>query len=107
MIPGFYVWETASFNIVLSSPVLNEYKDVIVSICQPSSAELHLSYLNGDLSIIDDSTIGVGLTQEQTGEFSPGAARLQVNVLFDSSERDVTSQAVINIQDNLYNKVMS
>lgn len=106
MIPGFYVWETATFDLKLSSPILVDYNKIIVSIYQPSRTQLDLTLGDGSLAVKDASTIGVSLTQEQTSMFRPGLATLQLNVLFNSTERDVSSEATLHVYSNLYERVM-
>lgn len=102
---GFYIWETADLAITLSEPVLVDYKEVIVSIAQTGTKPLHLT--DDDVQVTDESTITISLSQEQTGQFHEGAAKIQVNVLFESSERDTTAKGTLDVLDNLYKQVMS
>lgn len=85
--------------------VLQDYEKIVVSIKQTNS---HAEHITGDaLSVdVEAGKIYVPLTQEQTAQFKPGAAIVQVNIYYSSSERDVSAQAQIEVRDNLYKELM-
>lgn len=105
----FYQWETIEWTIQIQSedgsPVLDGYKDVIVSLSQ------------GDVLIEKDSTalgidtgadtISYALSQEDTSRFIVGTALLQVNVYYEDSTRDTSCMADIQVKRNLHKAVMT
>ena len=53
----------------------------------------------------DTTTLLVGLSQQQCGQFSQGAARLQVNAADWSGFRVASDQATMNLGSNLLREV--
>lgn len=102
---GFYQFETADLVISLNKPnVLKDAQDVVVSIVQGSA---RLDYHIDDLELdTDTSQIGVHISQEDAGKFKNATAAVQVNVLYETGERDVSAQGSISIFTNLYKQVM-
>lgn len=110
---GFYQWETADLEIIIEDDdgnpkagVLDNLKDVVVSISQgPGKQEdWHLDELGIDAAA---STVNLHLTQQKAGKFSGDApAKVQVNILYNNGERDVTVKGTIDVFSNLYRKEM-
>lgn len=110
---GFFVFETYDLALELTaddgSNPLDGYNEIVVTIAQGSTKV----DITGDALGVEDNTINVHLTQEQTAKFSPSAnpnqtatARIQVNVYYENTERDVSVQGELAVYDNLYRKVM-
>lgn len=110
---SFYQFETFDFTIRVkrkgeeSSPgILEGFKEIVVSFEQNGMDLLNIT--DAELGIdVEESTIGVHLTQENTGAMNPGTVKVQVNVYFEDTERDVTGKGKVKVKDNLYKKVMS
>lgn len=102
---GFYQFETVDLDVEIDKAgVLDDYKEVVVSIVQ-NRAILHVG--TEDMVIDPEtSTLHLRLTQEQTSGFCNGTAQIQVNILYESDERDVTAQGTLEILGNLYRQVM-
>lgn len=104
---GFYIWETKTLHLQLKpETALDGVKNVIVTLAQ-EWAGTKVEKSTSDLVIKEDvGQINVHLTQEETGQFVPGKVRIQVNLLYNDSERDTTVQGVVEARDNLHRKVM-
>lgn len=102
---GFYQWETADLVIELDREgVLSDTKDVIVSIAQGAK---HFDYHKDELLIDEEANaIGLHFSQEDAGELGASSAAVQVNILYNSGERDVSEVGTIGILSNLYKQVM-
>ena len=101
----FYIYETVDLPIVLSDPTaLQDYEKVVVSISQTDYHELNIS--DGLGIDVDNATINVHLTQEQTAKFRKGVAKIQVNIKYKNTNRDVSAMAHIDVFDNLYKEIM-
>ena len=112
MSESFYIWETYPLTITVSdadaqhgdpSPLV-DVDSVVVSFRQGTKS-VHLS---GNRLSLDasDGTIGLELSQAETGKFVQGTVDVQVNLLYEDSERDTTAMGVLEARDNLYKKVM-
>ena len=103
---GFFQFETASLEIELDKDGwLAGTLDVVVSIVQ---GRTRLDLHKADLTIDEEaSTIVCYLSQEQAGAFdsSKGVA-VQVNVLYEDGERDVSETGTVDVFANLYRQVM-
>lgn len=106
MSAGFYQFETVDIEITLDKEdVLVDAKDIVVSIVQSGTRlDIHKDELGVDE---ETSTLSVHLSQEQASKFAAGKAMVQVNVLYESAERDVSAQGELSIFTNLYRQVMS
>ena len=107
---GFYRYETKTFPIeIVGGDGLSGYRKVVVSISQPIyGTKLDLHSDKGEIEIVaEENLINVTLSQEQTAKFVEGDALIQVNILYDNSERDVTAEAVLTVYRNEYEKVMA
>lgn len=104
----FYRYETESLQMqIVPYDALAGYSDVVVSFKQ-AGKRAQLDIDTADLVISEDTgTITVNLSQEQTALFAAGEILVQVNILFEDSERDATAQAKIGVLDNLYEQVMT
>lgn len=102
----FYIYETVDLPIVLSDPdALQNYEKVVVSISQTDIYELNIS--DGLGIDVDNATINVHLTQEDTAKFKKGTAKVQVNIMYQDTQRDVSAMAQIDVLDNLYKEIMT
>lgn len=105
----FYAYETADITIVFKDPtVLEDYNNIIISIRHLKTGKQ--IDLDAEESCDIDTAGGtmiLHLTQEQTGKFVEGYVELQINILYDDSERDVTTKSEIRVYDNLHKKVMT
>lgn len=105
----FYSYETADITIVFKDhTVLENYSNIIISIRHLKTGRQ--IDLNAEESCDIDhvgGTMILHLTQEQTGKFAEGYVELQINILYDNSERDVTTKHEIKVYDNLHKKVMT
>lgn len=102
---GFYQYETADLEITLEKDqVFVDAKDVVVSIVQGSTRiDYHADQLDIDT---ETNTILMHITQEDAGMFGNSSAVVQVNVLYEDGERDVSAQGTISIFANLFKEVM-
>lgn len=109
----FYTYETVEIPIKFTpAGVLGNYRHIIVSIVQDDIARIDKK--DNDLSIdVVNDTVVVSLSQEETALFrggnqnTPKTAHIQVNIYYDSTERDVSIIKDINIYNNLYKKVVN
>lgn len=108
----FYIWETVDFDVKVTSDtlekVLDGCRDVRISFGQ-NNYELvgkNLSTIDVQLDYEKD-IIRVHLSQEDTGLFTPGEVTVQVNILYEDTERDTSVQGIILAVNNLYRKVMT
>ncbi len=108
----FYKYETIDIPLKFTpTGVLNNYKHIVVSIIQ--NGIIQIDKTEDDLSIdINEDTITISLSQEETGKFSggdennPKMAKIQVNIYYENKERDVSTVGIIDVYDNLYKKVI-
>ena len=110
---GFYIYETKPLTIALkrcgepAAGVLNDFKEIIVTIYQ-MIGNVTIEKSGADLDVDpEEVTVSIYLTQEDTAQFSPGEGEVQLNILYDDSERDVTVKKKIEIWDNLHREVMT
>ena len=101
----FYIYETTSLTLKFTpTEILDDYKHIIISIAQ---GKTQLNINENDLEIdTTNDTITFSLSQEETGLFEPGKAYIQVNIYYESTERNVSTCSAIDICDNLYKKVI-
>lgn len=104
---SFYRFETITLPLKFTpTGILDDYKHIVVSISQ--NGVLQINKDEDDLTIDPSTdTITFSLSQEETGYFIPGRAYMQVNIYYNDSNRNVSTQAAIDIYDNLYNKVIA
>lgn len=105
----FYAYETADITIVFKDPsVLEDYRSIIISIRHlKTGKQIDLDAEESCDIDVAGGTMILHLTQEQTGKFTEGYVELQINILYDDSERDVTAKNEIRVYDNLHKKVMT
>lgn len=109
----FYVWETVDFPIQLlredeSTGILTNCKNVIVSFEQQGIlVEKDMS--SPDVSLDEENDIiNVHLSQEETGQFRPKKdVNVQINILYEDTERDTSAEAIIKALRNLHREVMT
>ena len=102
---NFHKYETTDLALKFTpSGVLEDYSKIIVSIVQNGVARVDKT--ENDLTI-DGDNITIHLSQEETGKFMANStAEVQVNILYEDSERDVSTTGTIEVLNNLYNEVM-
>lgn len=110
--PGFFVYETKQLQIDLlrcKEPfpeVLEDLKEIIVTIRQ-AVGNVKVEKRGADVTVdAENASIGIFLSQEETGLFSVGDAPIQVNILHNDMERDTTAKGVLKVWDNLHPEVM-
>lgn len=108
----FYIFESVNWDIQLvnedeNSHVLDNIKNVVISIRQQNTL-LEKDSESGAVGIdAENDVITVALSQEETGSFTAGKqAIIQVNLLYNDTERDTTCQDRIEVLDNLHKQVM-
>ena len=109
----FYVWETVDFPLQLkredeTTGILEDCKDVIVSFEQQGIL-LEKDIESPDIELdVENDIINVHLTQEDTGQFKPDRdVTVQVNILYEDTERDATAHGTIKALRNLHKAVMT
>ena len=109
----FYRFETIEIPLKFTpAGVLTDYKHIVVSIAQEGMTQIDKT--EEDLIIdTEEDTIVLSLSQEETGRFaggdnnSPRQAQIQVNIYYESTERDVSTVGTIDVYNNLYKKVIA
>lgn len=108
----FYTYETVEIPLTFTpAGVLEGYRHIVVSIVQDDIARVDKK--DSELSIdTANDTVVVSLTQEETAKFRGGndkqskTAKIQVNVYYENTSRDVSIIKEISVYDNLYKKVI-
>ena len=111
--PFFYAWETVDFPIEVtaedgSTGILTDLQNLIITLAQGNKViEKDLS--SPDVAIdTENDIVNLHLSQEDTGTFvGDGYADMQINFLYEDSERDTTAEARIIVKRNLHRKVMT
>lgn len=110
---GFFQWETVDFPFQLSredgtTGILTDCKDVIISFAQ-GSVLLEKNMDSPDVALdIENDTVNVHLSQEETGQFMAGKdANVQINILYEDTERDASAEATLSVLRNLHREVMT
>ena len=108
----FYRFETIDIPLEFTPEgVLNNYKHIVVSIAQDGIVQIDKTEDDMIIDVENDKII-VSLSQEETGKFISGnekvaKAKIQVNIYYENSERDVSAVETIDVYDNLYKKVIA
>ena len=109
---SFTQWTTEDLKIILEDDegnpvegVLDDVKNLVVTITQGSVVE---NWFLEDIGLDQaNSTINLPISQERSGRFEGDkTAKVQVNILYNDSERDATAKGKIDVFDNLYDKEM-
>ena len=108
----FYRYETVDIPLKFTPVgVLNDWKHIVVSIAQNGLVQINKS--DNELSInTEEDTITISLNQEETALFaggrenSPKTADIQVNIYYNSTERDVSTTGSIEVYENLYEEII-
>lgn len=108
----FYRFETIEIPLKFTpTGVLNNYRHIIVSIEQNG---IQINKNENELSIdTENDLITISLSQEETSKFyggnltTPEKANIQVNIYYESTERDVSTIGTIDVYDNLYKEVIT
>lgn len=110
--PFFYEWETVEFPIQLTresgeTGILQNCRDVIISFEQ-GGVLIEKNKNNGDVGIdVENDVINVRLNQNETGLFKANRKAIcQINILYESAERDASCQVEIDVKPNLHKKEM-
>ena len=110
--PFFYVWETVDFPIEVtaedgSTGILTNLKAMIITLEQ-SGVTIEKDLESPDVGIdAENDIVNLHLSQEDTGTFMGNSTvNLQINFLYEDSERDTTAEAVIETRRNLHREVM-
>lgn len=104
----FYTYETVDLPIVFQNKsVLNNYQKIMISLRHTATME-QLDLDAAQYCDINTSTgtITLHLSQEHTGMFHKGTVELQVNIVYQNGERDVSKKVKIEVYDNLHKKVI-
>ena len=110
---SFFIYETVSLPIRVTDKegntgILKDCKNVILSFEQKRILILEKDMASPDVAIDgENDIINLYLSQEDTGMFKPGEAKMQLNILYEDEERDVSSQATILVFDNMHKEVMN
>ena len=106
----FYQYATDNIPLKLqycdgTGGVLEGYKDIKVTLSQ---AGVTLTKGLDELGVdVDEDTVILPLTQEETGLFATMACEVQVNIFYDDSERDTSTRGKIMVRKNLYKEIMN
>lgn len=105
----FYQYATATILMNLeycdgTKGVLEGYKDIKVTLEQ---AGVTLTKGIDELGVdVEEDIIALPLSQEETAMFVTTYCEVQVNVLYEDSERDASASGKIMVKKNLYREVM-
>ncbi len=107
----FFVYETVDFPLQLSykdseGKVLENYSEVIVSLKQGKTIlEKNSQTLGID---VENDIINLHLSQEETALFKANTqVMLQVNILYETTERDTSFEEFIDVYDNVHKEIMN
>lgn len=111
---GFHQYETEPLQLIVeqegNEKPLEGYDKVAVSFDQQNQeGHCHINFLfeQGAPEIdVENSTINIHFTQEQSAQFFAANANVEVNILYENGERVATCEGVVRIFRNLYEKVM-
>lgn len=81
---------------------LTQARKVFVTI---QSGQYKLTKTGEDL-VVGEKTIGVNLSQDETGSFAPGKIKIQANWLMDNNSRIASQVATYDISEQLLKKVV-
>lgn len=110
----FYTYETVEIPLVFEPEgILEDYRHIVVSLRQNSTGT-QIDKSENELGIdVENNTISIYLTQEETAKFvggdeqNPSYAQIQVNIYYENTERDVSGVKSIKVYNNLYKKVIT
>ena len=104
--PFFYIYETVDFPIKITpASALEDYKHIVVSMGQKGKTLINKK--DAELGIdTQEGIINMHLSQEETGKFKVGEADLQVNILYNNTERDTSAMVMLDVRENLLKQVM-
>ena len=114
MAVSFHQFETEPLQLVIEQEGVDKplegYEKVAVSFEQRNAeGQCHMDFLfeQGAPEVdVDNSTINLRFTQEQSGKFLPANANVEVNILYEGGDRGATCEGTVKIFRNLYRKVM-
>ena len=101
----FFIYETVDFSMkVTPKEKIQNYDEIVVSLKQN---EIEINKRTDELGIdVENAIINMHLTQEETALFKKGDAKLQVNIYYGDTERDVSYEVKIKVLNNIYKKIM-
>ena len=111
---GYYQFQTVDLEITIHSEdaekPLEDYRQIVVSLDQGGGrGNYHGDYIfdAGAPEVdVENSVINLSLSQEESGKYNSGKADVQVNILYDNAERNVTVMGRVDVKRNLYREVM-
>lgn len=111
---SFHQFETEPLELVIEQEgvekPLEGFEKIAVSFDQHNAeGSCHVDILlEQDAPEVDveNSTINLRFTQEQSGKFLPANANVEVNILYEGGDRAATCEGTVKIFRNLYRKVM-
>lgn len=108
----FYRYETVEIPLIFSPEgVLEGYSKIVVSLNQAGLTQIDKTQDDLDVDVANN-TITLNLTQQETGMFAggdnnnPKKVKIQVNIYYNNSNRDVSTVGYIDVYDNLYGRVI-
>ena len=102
----FYTYETVDLPIAFKNKeVLTDYSSIVISL-RHTKTDKQINFTSGFEVDTTEGVILLHLQQEDTAKFEKGIVELQVNILYENSERDVSECAYIDVYDNLYKETM-
>lgn len=112
MTVGFHRYETEPLELVIEKEgvekPLEDYLKIAVSFDQKTTdGKCHIDILldQGAPEVdVENSTINIHFTQEQSSAFMVAPANVEVNILYADRERQATCEGKVNIFRNLYDK---
>lgn len=106
MAAGFYQYQTWDLKIrIKREGALQGAEHVKVSVSQLGNK---VDFDDEELGLdVENDIINLHMEQEDTGRFSEGTAKLQVNILHEDTRRNVTAKATLEVYDNLHKEVMT
>lgn len=108
---GFYIYETVDLPIELYRKdgvkgILDGLINVIISFKQ-GKVLLEKDINSPDVGVdAENDIVNVHMSQEETGTFREGEVGLQINLLYESHERDTSCETLLTAFDNYHKAVM-
>lgn len=109
---SFHQYETEPLMLIIEKEgverPLEGYAKIAVSFdqnCKEGKFHADFLYEAGSSEVdVENSAINMHFTQEESGQFLPCQADVEVNVLYQDRERAATCEGKVNVFRNLYGK---
>lgn len=109
----FFVYETVDIPLLFEPDgALEGYKKIVVSLAQFGTTIIEK--WQDELGIdVENNRINLSLSQEETAMFTggkkcdPKIVDIQVNIYYETQERDTTFNEIIEVYSNQHKKVIS